>query len=125
MYKILYIFLLACFVILSGCDSSRETQEDQSPKIDSSNMVKVQDFVLTGDSLILDYKVSNPFTEDIRVCQDINVYGNQHVATMIDDETIWIKLRYNIERDNALRNPPAIGKYLRMPPGESYSGKIC
>jgi len=124
MTTILYIFFGVCYVFLSGCYCVRQTQENRDPDIEAHQMIQIQNFTLTERNLSFDYKVSNPFAEDIRVCQDINVYGNQHVATIIDAETVRIQLRLNIERDKALRDPPAIAKYLRMPPGESYSGRI-
>ncbi len=88
------------------------------------HMIEIQNLTFTEKTLTLDYRVTNPFTKDIRVCQDIDVYDGDHVETRIDAETIWIRLRFNLERDSAFRSPYPIAKYLRLSPGQSHSGRI-
>ena len=126
MSTVLYIFLLACSVFLSGCCSARHTLEDRVPEKEPHRMIRIQNLRLSDKTLTLDYQVSNPFSDDIRVCQDTCVFGcTQHVKTIIDGETLWIRLRSKIERDTVvLPNPPGISKYLRLRLGESYSGSI-
>ncbi|MHC4539994.1 MAG: hypothetical protein ACYS74_09475 [Planctomycetota bacterium] len=88
-------------------------------------MVQIQNLTLTDKTLTLDYRVSNPFAEDIWVCQDTSVYGFRHVIIAIDGESLWMRLRFNIERDIlVLSDPPGIAKYLRLRHGDSRSGKI-
>lgn len=127
MKTIVYTFLLACSVFLSGCSRAREIPQDRTPEKETSRMIQIQDLTLTDKTLTLDYRVSNPFDDDIRVCHDTNVYGNQevqHVAARIAGETLWIKLRSNLDESIVLSNPSSIAKYVRVPPGESYSGRI-
>ena len=147
----LYIFLLVCSVLMGSCSHNKQAEdlaiEKEQPKEiqeivttdkepaeqiteaevrekEPPPMIQIQNFSLTDKILTFDYRFSNPFKDDIRICQDICVYGNQHVATIIDAETVWIKLRFNIRKDKALRNPPVISKYLCLPPGKSSSGRI-
>ena len=127
MNTILYSFLLVCSVLLGGCWRARQLPGDLTPEKEPPKMIQIQNFSLTDKALTLDYRVSNPFEDNIRVCHDTGVYGNQevqHVATRIDGETLWIKLRFHLEMDTSLRNPPAIAKYVRLSPGESYPGRI-
>jgi len=86
-------------------------------------MLKIENLTVTEKALTLDYQVVNPFMDDIWICEDIDTEGKYDAETRIDAETVWIKLRFNLE-SNFLRDPPAIAKYLRLPPGESHSGRI-
>jgi len=124
MTTVLYVFLLVCCVFFSGCSGARQIQEDQTPKKEAGTMIQIQNFTVTEEALTFDYKVTNPFNDDIRVCQDTSFFGRPHVVTRIDNETVRIKLRFNLERDIASRSPPPIAKYLRLAPGESYSDRI-
>ncbi len=86
-------------------------------------MIQIQKFVVTEEILILDYHVTNPFLYDIWICEDIDIQSGCPVDIRIDAETVYIKLTYRLQR-NMLRNPPAYGKYLRLPSGESHYAKI-
>lgn len=127
MNTILCRFLLACPILLYGGCHARQIPADRTPEKETSRIIQIQNLALTRDALTLDYQVSNNFEDDIRVCHDTRIYANQevqHMATRIDGETVWIKLSFNLERDNIHRDPPAIAKYVRLSPGESYSGRI-
>jgi hypothetical protein len=90
-------------------------------------MVQIQKLTVTDANLILDYRVSNPFEDAIWVCYDLSARPKddvQGVATRIDGEAVRIQLRCNIERVGGFVDPPPIAKYVRLPPGESYSGRI-
>jgi len=96
---------------------------EKAPEKGPCLMLDIESLTVTEKALTLDYRVSNRFLDDIRVCQDIDVYGRDHVETRIDAETVWIKLRFDLSR-NTFQSPPAIAKYLRLAPGESHSGRI-
>jgi hypothetical protein len=115
---------MVCLAFISSCNGTKQTHEDQDQVKEASPMIQIQNFTVTEETLSFDYKVTNPFIYDIRVCQDISFFGHPHVVTRIDNEMVWIKLRCHLERDTALRNPPPITKYLRLTPGESYSDRI-
>ncbi len=123
MTTILYIFLFACSVFLSGCHPYTQLAREKAADNGKCGMLQIENLTVTEKTLMLDYRVSNHFAYDIRVCQDIDFDGREHVETRIDAETVWIKLRFNLER-NIHRDPQAIAKYLRLSPGESHSGKI-
>jgi hypothetical protein len=123
---IIYIFLLAYSVFLIGCRPSRpdsQLSREKVPEEGQCLMLDIENLTVTEKALTLDYEVSNPFTHDIRICQDIDTEGKYDVETRIDAETVWIKLRFNLAR-NFHRDPPAIAKYLRLPRGEPHSGRI-
>ena len=128
MNTILYTFLLACSVVLSGCCRTRQSPGDLPPQKEPPGMIQIQEFSLTDKTLTLDYQVSNPFEDGIWVCYDTWVHGEQvvqDVTTRIDGETVWMKLRFNLdERSGSFVNPPAVAKYVRLSPGESCSGRI-
>ena len=127
MNNIIYTFLLACSVFLGGCCCTRHIPEDLTREKKPAEMIQIQNLTLTDKTLTLTYRVSNPFEDGIWVCYDTWVHGEQDVqstSTRIDGETVWIKLRFNLESLGALTNPPAVAKYVRLPPGESCSGRI-
>ncbi|TKJ38280.1 MAG: hypothetical protein CEE38_05850 [Planctomycetes bacterium B3_Pla] len=140
---IFYIFLLACSVFLNGCGRSRQIPEDlaaekESPEMiqipenvapeqEPPEMIDVQNLTVAGNILTLDYRVSNPFDDDIRVCHDRTVYGKQdvqHVKTRIHGETVRIILGDNVIRGGGFPNPLPVAKYVRLEPGEFYSGRV-
>jgi len=100
----------------------------QAPDNEECRMLEIQNLTVTEESLTLDYRVTNHFEDDIRVCEDIDIlgkHGKWDVETRIADETVWIRLRLDYGRDpNVLRPPGYIAKYLRLAPGESHSGRI-
>jgi hypothetical protein len=120
---IIYIFLLAISVFLSGCRPDSQLPKEKVADNGQCRMIEIQNLTATEKTLALEYRVSNPFTDDIWVCQDIDTEGKYDVETRIDAETVWIKLRFNLAR-NFHRDPPAIAKYLRLPPGQFHSGRI-
>lgn len=151
MNTILYILFLVCSVLMSGCSNTKQAEDlpmkneplKKVPEVviqekepderiaevvvkenGQLSMIQIQNFEVTEETLTFDYQVTNTFTYDIRVCQDTSFFGYPHVVTRIDEETVRIKLRCHLERDQGLRNPPPITKYLRLTPGESYSDKI-
>ena len=114
-------------VVVQENESPKQTPEVASQEKESRPMIQIQNFSLTDKTLTLDYRASNPFEDDIWVCHDISVYGKQdvqHAATRINNETLRIQLRRNIERFPGFQNPWFIAKYIRIKPRESYSGKI-
>lgn len=132
--KTICVILLACSVLLNGCrqrsqpsEKTPEKSVEKIPKKKACQMVQIEKFTLIAEeSLTLDYHVANPFKYDIWVCEDINSHSKKaDVETRIDidSETVLIKLRFNLE-SNILINPMVEGKYRRLPPGESYSGRI-
>lgn len=115
MTTILYIFLLATSVFLSGCRRAPDNEE--------CRMLQIENLTLAEKSLTLDYRLSNPFKRDIWICEDIDIYGKYDVETRIEAETLQIKLRFNLEC-NILLEEGVIAKYRRLSRGESHSGKI-
>ena len=90
-------------------------------------MIKIQGIKVTEETLTLDYRVSNPFDDDIQVCHDTGVYGNQevqHATTRIYGQTVWIILGLNAEKSAVFSDPRPVAKYVRLPSGESCSGRI-
>lgn len=129
MKTIVCVFAFACSVLLSGCSGERQAQEPPGIEKKPPPMVQIQNLTITDANLILDYRVSNPFDDDIRVCYDTWAYPNQaaqDAATRIEGETVWIKLRSDLDRgpDIVIVDPPAVAKYVRLLPGESCSGRI-
>jgi hypothetical protein len=154
MNTIFYTFLLSYFVFLGGCcrhrhieDTAQEKEQpkdiqevvttDKEPpkqipeavasKNEPTSMIQIQNFSLTDKTLILDYRLSNPFKDDIWVCHDVSVYDKQdvqHSYTIIDGEMIWIKLRCNFDHFTGFENPPSVAKYIRLQTGESCTGRI-
>ena len=121
-----YTFLLACSVFLSGCRHTGETQH-RTPEKERSDMIQIQDLTLTDKTLTFEYLVSNPFEDDIRVCHAAWVYGDlelQHAITRIRDNTVRIILGNVAREPKVFQNPRPIAKYVRLAPGESYSGRI-
>ncbi|MHC4119822.1 MAG: hypothetical protein ACYSWO_20175 [Planctomycetota bacterium] len=132
MKTMLYTFLFACPVFLSGCSGSRQIPEDLAGEAEPLGMIQIQNVLLTDKTLALDYRVSNPFDSDIRVCHAAWVYGNldvRHATTRIRDNTVRIILgsvvnNSDVEKDPVIQDPPPIAKYVRLAPGESYSGRV-
>jgi hypothetical protein len=90
-------------------------------------MIQIQNLSLTDKTLTLDYRLSNPFDDDIWVCYDTSVYNKQevqHAATRIDGKTVRIQLRSNIERFPGFQNPYFVAKYIRLKSDEFCSGRI-
>lgn len=150
----LYIFLLVCSVLMGSCSRTKQAedlstekkqlkeiqevviQEKEPPKQireamgsdkEPPPMIQIQNFSLTDKTLTFDYRLSNPFKDDIWVCYDVSVYGKQdvqHAYTIIDGETVRIRLRCNFNNFIGFKNPPSVAKYIRLQPGESCSGRI-
>ena len=149
-----YTFLLACSVFLGGCCRTRQAEDlarekeapsqiseavaqekEPSRKIpevvarekEPSPMIQIQNLSIVLFELTLEYRLSNPFKDDIWICYDTSVYDKQqiqHAATRIDGETVRIQLRSNIERIPGFVNPYSVAKYICLKSGESCSGKI-
>ena len=125
----LYTLLLACSVFLSSCCRAKQSPEALAPEKKPPQMIQIRNLTLTDGTLTLDYRVLNPFEDDIWACYDLWVHGErdvQNTATRIDGETVRIKLRFNRESVGGavFRDPLAIAKYVRLSPGESCSGRI-
>ncbi len=104
-----------------------QTKEEEKEKKESAEMIQIRDLTLTDTTLTLNYRVLNPFEDSIWVCYDRCIHGEQDVqdtATRIDGEMVRIKLRFNLESVPALTDPQDIAKYVRLSPGESFSGRI-
>ncbi len=123
MTTVLYIFLLVSSVFLSGCRQRSQPSEEKAPEKKACLMLEIENLTVTEKALTLDYQVSNHFGYGIWVCEDIDVDRRYHVETRIDAETVWIKLRSNLE-SNVMPYEAALAKYRLLLPGESYSGKI-
>jgi len=86
-------------------------------------MIQIDNLTVKEESLTLDYQVTNPFTSDIWICEDIDDYARNDVETRIGDGTLQIKLRFDLESN--LYVPQVVyAKYRRLSPGESHSGRI-
>ena len=127
MNNILYTFLLACSIFVGGCSRIRQIPEDFTQEKEPAEMIQIRNLTLTDRTLTLNYRVLNPFENSVWVCYDRWVHGEQDVqntSTRIDGETVWIKLRFNLESVGTLSDPAPVAKYVRLPPGEFHSGKI-
>ena len=113
MTTIFCVILLACSVLWSGCRNEEK----------ESRMIKIEKLALTEKTLTLDFQVSNPFTYEIWICEDIDVRGKYEVETRIDAGTVWIRLRGYLE-SNVTMYVPVVCKYRRLLPGEPYLGRI-
>jgi hypothetical protein len=119
--------VLAFSVFSGGCFHKGEIKEDLTQEKETVEMIQIQDLTLSDGTLTLNYRVLNPFEERIWACYDTWVHGErniQNTSTRIDGETVFIKLRFNLESTGALTSPLAIAKYVRLLPGESFSGRI-
>jgi hypothetical protein len=123
MTTIIYIFLLVSSVFLSGCRQRSQPSEEKAPEKKACLMLEIENLAVTEKALTLDYRVSNHFGYGIWVCEDIDVDYEYHVETRIDAETVWIKLRFNLE-SNVMPYEAVLAKYRLLLPGESYSGRI-
>lgn len=123
MTTIFYIFLLATSVFLSGCRQRSQPSEEKAPEKKACQIIKVENLTVSEKALTLDYRVSNHFGYGIWVCEDICVDDIYQVETRIDAETVWIRLRFNLE-SNFIPYRAAVAKYRLLLPGESYSGTI-
>jgi hypothetical protein len=135
------MFLLICSVFLSGCyragpDPEIVPQEKElhgqiptavAIEKEPPSMIQIQNLSFTDKTLTLDFRLSNPFEDDIHVCYDASIHGKQGVqsaATRIEGETVRIQLLSNRERFPGFVNPYSVAKYIRLKSGESCSGKI-
>jgi hypothetical protein len=100
-----------------------QTKEEEKEKKESAEMIQIRNLTLTDKTLTLNYRVSNPFEYDIWICEDIDIYSKYDVETRIDNETVRIKLRSNLETNIWLEVAP-LAKYRLLSPGDSHSGKI-
>jgi len=123
MSMVICIFLLAISVFLGGCRWGSQGPKHMTQKKTTCRMIKIENLTVTEESLTLDYQVTNPFTDDIWICEDIDVRGKYDVETRIDAEMVWIKLRFDLDCNLSLWRA-VLFKYRRLEPGESYSGKI-
>lgn len=120
------IFILMCSVFFLGCGVESQISKEKVPEKELSQMVDIQDHSLTDKTLTLDYQVTNIFNDDIWVLLEKNRSGFPYAITRIDEDWIWIKQRYCHEIVEPIdwANRLGRGEYLRLAPGESYSGKI-
>jgi len=141
-----YMSLLVCLVFFSGCDRTSKKPGEKAPEkgtlslieVENStvedkasekaekgtlSMIKVENLTAEDKVLTLDYQVTNPFSFDIWICENIDIQCGCPADIRIDAETVSIKLTYRLQR-NMLRSPPAYGRYLRLPSGESHSAMI-
>lgn len=123
-----YFFLplcsVFCSVLLCGGCQMKQTMQEQSIAKEAQIMINIRKVTRSEKTLAVDYEVQNLFEDDIRVCQDINIYSNMDVAIRIDEEDIWLKLHTDLEADNVFWSPEPVAKYIRLRPGESHSGRI-
>ena len=125
----LTIFSLVSSVFLGGCASIRQTPEAVPTEEGAAPMIQIQNLRMADKTLTLHYRISNPLKGAIWVCYDTWVHGEQGVqdaSTRIDGEVARIRLCYNREAIGrpAFTNPQGVGKYVRLLPGESHSGRI-
>jgi hypothetical protein len=119
----IYMFLLACFVLMNGCSWDSQARIDKTQEKEGGRMIKINNITVKEETLTLDYQVVNPFTNDIWICEDIDIYGRYDVETRITDREIQIKLRFNLEC-NILLHQGVLAKYRRLSQGDSNSGRI-
>jgi hypothetical protein len=106
---------------------------------DGRCQLHIERLTVTDDRLRLDYSVTNRLGHDIWVCEDVRAANVRHdrlrvqaagptddlqdVATRIVGDTLWIRLRFNLEQNVVL--PWAVSaRYRRLLPGRSPSGTI-
>jgi hypothetical protein len=123
MNTVVRVILLACSIALAGCRKDGQGSKEQVPEKEAPSIIAIENLATTEKNLTLDYRVSNPFPYDIWVCQDIDSEGKCHVETRIEPETVWIKLKFKVER-NVFRDPLAIGEYLCLPRGDSRAARV-
>jgi len=114
---------LICYLMLGGCSRRPPPAEDATAESIGERMIHIENFSVTEKTLMLDYKVSNPFEYDIWVCEDIDITGKYEVETRISPGTLRIKLCFNLESNVFIYNQ-VFAKYRLLMPGESHSGKI-
>jgi outer membrane lipoprotein-sorting protein len=98
-------------------------ERSAAPEAGTSNMVSIANVRVSQENLVFDYRIKNGFPHDIWVCEDIDIYGGFDVATRIKQETLFIKLSFNLPC-NVLLLQGVEAKYSRLPPDVTHKGKI-
>jgi outer membrane lipoprotein-sorting protein len=98
-------------------------ERSAAPEAGTSNMVSIANVRVSQENLVFDYRIKNGFPHDIWVCEDIDIYGRFDVATRIKQETLFIKLSFNLPC-NVLLLQGVEAKYRRLPPDVTHKGKI-
>lgn len=87
--------------------------------------LQIQNVAVAPGSLTIDYMVSNPFEDDIWVCEDIDiadVYGCE-ATTTIEGQTLVIRRRINL-RANYVYDTGPTAEYRRLSPRASRQARL-
>jgi hypothetical protein len=90
-------------------------------------MLAVEQFVLTEESLRLDYLVTNASEHDIWVCtsrSDVAPDPRSSAETLICGETLQVRRRCNLEQHLFVNAPLFYAVYSRLTPGMSRSDTV-
>jgi hypothetical protein len=117
-----------CMLALGGCQAharepNTESAETLLPQKGQARMLEIKRFALDKDYLRVDYSVHNLLPHDIWICDDIDTESpGRDVEIRIMDDTLRIRLRFNLERNFDHERVFAGYRFLRQ--GQSYSGMV-
>jgi hypothetical protein len=100
---------------------------DHVPEKKGGPTIRIESLEVTDKTLTLDYQVSNPFEDDIWVCENSCLFHcEKEAGTRIDADTLWIIRRTKSKRDTLLllADTRGVARYLRLKPGEFHSWRI-
>jgi len=145
----IYICMVLAFwsVTTNGCSSEQtqdagnsekqvvEGQDERVSREPMADVVEVGRFVLTEETLLLEYRVNNIYSHDIWVCEDIDAAGPigpimgrydgpPVVETIITDDILQIMLIGNMERNIHNHEKQVWMRYRRLAPHEERSQTI-
>jgi hypothetical protein len=87
-------------------------------------MVKINNVKLTKDKLTFSYEIRNNFLQDIWICNGIDIYHHPNAATLIERETLFIDLRFNLPCNIDNFEEAVIARYVRLGPGKTRIDEI-
>lgn len=127
MKSIFLAILLICSVVSGGCRRRDQASEEKTEEERGKRMIQVQNIKVDEETLMLDYRVSNPFRSAIWVCTDSNEDIDDDtcdVETKVISNRLQIRLHFNNLPSFSAFGPDYFAKYRRLSPGESHAGNI-
>jgi hypothetical protein len=132
MHVHIYLTMLGCAVIASGCQPAESMSSGQSlasamsvvcPTEPNAASLMIEKFSLTEENLTLEYRVTNVSSHDIWICTTQSAFADGNdpptADVRITDETLWIQQRANVGPQNAIVEGMACVGYQRLSPGQT------
>jgi len=106
-----------------GCQTAESSWEEGNAKAVTNCVVEIRNVTMQGEWLTISYTVSNPFMDEIWICEELDSGNDPQVETRVEDETVFIRLRLGLEC-NIDRYTGLGARYSRFLPGQSDSRSI-